>query len=482
MRNRTRSTTFTTTATAAVVAILAAACSPGTGQNQGDPGAGNGTGTGQAAQPPAPPANQEAPAAAQTEPTGAGQSCEAVTGTVNFRWWGGDARATRQNEALEVFRDLYPNITVNAMPSSWDGFWDQLQVEAVAGNTPDVFTATENWLPTLSANGVLANLSQIDTIDLSGYTPEMLGAGLRPNGDIVAVPAGGNAYGLMVNLDILAEAGIEPPDDSAWSWDDFRQLAQQISDAGLTNANGLPVFGTTTFPADGAARIWATQTDGGVFNADGELSWTEQSMADWFTTNVELIESGAAPSAATEAEAAAAAAMAPEQGLFPQGRVAFSAHWNVLMPPLAEMSGANVTMFRFPGDFTPGNNIGTWLNPSMFFTQSANAQDPEAAGCLMNFLVNSIDHAQIMGVDRGVPFKPSLAAAVEADLTGNQKTVAEFQARIAQHPGASSPAPELSEDWDAIMQQEMQSAIFGATTPEQAASSLRTRILHAIIQ
>ncbi|MCL1801929.1 MAG: extracellular solute-binding protein, partial [Promicromonosporaceae bacterium] len=271
MRNHTK-----LTAAAAIVgatALLAAAC---------------GTTEDVVVEPAAPVVTEPAttPEAPATEPAATPEApatgdCAAVTGTVDFRWWGGDARAALQLEAIDAFNALYPNITINPMPVAFDGYWAQLQVEAVAGNTPDVFTANEAWLAALFGAGVLADLSAEPNLDLSQYTTDMLGAAVAPNGHVYAIPTGGNARAVVVNYDILEQAGIDVPDDETWSWDDFLAIAQQVSDAGLTNAAGETIFGASDIGSQGTARVWANQTDGGMFDAAGNLTWTEPSMTDF---------------------------------------------------------------------------------------------------------------------------------------------------------------------------------------------------------
>ena len=408
-----------------------------------------------------------------------GLDCANVTGTVNFRWWGGDGRREMQMEALQVFEQRYPGITVNPMPVSWDGFWDQLQVETIAGNQPDVFPIVQAWLAPLIAGGALADLSQTG-MDLSAFSDEMIGDAKGPGGQVYAYPVGGNAMGVWVNTDILDEAGIPLPDDSTWSWQDLLDISQQVSDAGLTNHNNLAVYGIGGIAGDGTARLWANQADGGMFTADGQLNWSESSMLDWMQFNEDMITTGAAPSASLMAEAGASGN--PDDTLMAQGRVAFGLGWVNQMPLVASLNGANMELLRYPGDFTPGNNVGTWLNPGMFMAQSPNAQSPDAAACLMNFMANDPESAVIMGIDRGVPFQPEMAALVAPTLTGENQKVAEFMTRIAENVAPGDPLPELSEDLHSMIVSGTDSVLFGVTTPEVAARALGETLSAAIVR
>ncbi|MCL1801376.1 MAG: extracellular solute-binding protein, partial [Promicromonosporaceae bacterium] len=369
-------------------------------------------------------------------------------------------------------------IQVTALPVGFGGYWDQLQVEAVAGNTPDVFTANEAWIAPLSAGGVLADLSAIPTMDLSAFSADALGTAVGAGGEVFAIPTGGNAQAMFVNLDILEAAGIPVPDDANWSWDDFHEISRQVSEANLTNSNGAQVWGNAGLSAQGPARVWANQTDGGMFTSDGNLNWSEQSMEELLALQADMIASGAAPSATIQNEDGNASA---QDTLMGQGQVAFWSQWSNLLPAVAAGSpDANFALLRFPGDHT-SSNMGTWLNPSQFFAQSSNAQYPEAAACLINFMVNNADAASIMGIDRGVPFNPEMVAVVEPDLSERDAMVAAFMSRIAYDAAASTPLPELSEDLNHFTIASADSVLFGLATPAEAAATLRTDLQNALV-
>ena len=447
------------TAFATVTALLFAAC---------------GNGTGDVAAPPLvePPATGEV-IAPETLPAQIGQ-CADITGTVNFRWWGGDGRAALQQEAIEAFNAMYPNITVNTQPMAFSGYWDQLQIEAIAGNTPDLFTANEAWISSLVSGNVLADLRTIDTVDLSNFSDDALGVAVSGN-HVYAIPTGGNAAAMLVNFDILEEVGVSVPDDSAWSWDDFHALATEISSAGLTNHNGDAIFGVSSVTGQLGTRIWANQADGGMFTADGELNWSQDAMEEYLTFLQDMIDSGATPDAVLQTEYG----QAPGESMMALGRAAFQPQWSNQLA-VASPPDANIGLLRMPGDHT-STHMGTWLNPTMFFGIASNAQDPEAAGCLLDFMVNHEQAATIMGIDRGVPFNPAMLAVVEPALSGPNLAQAEFMEKIAQDGAVSIPLPELTEDINLLVIQFTDPVIFGLMTPAAAAAGMHAALNDARI-
>ena len=47
--------------------------------------------------------------------------------TLDFAFWGNDIRAEMYNEAIAVFNEEYPNITVNPTFLAWDEYWESVR-------------------------------------------------------------------------------------------------------------------------------------------------------------------------------------------------------------------------------------------------------------------------------------------------------------------------------------------------------------------
>lgn len=422
----------------------------------------------------------DAPAAETEATVVSADQCVGVEGTVSFRWWGGDTRAALTMEALDLFHELYPGITVLPQSQTYQGYWDQLSVEAIAGNTPDLFGIQLAWLPALVNGGVVADIHTLPQMDLSGYLPESLGAATLASGGLYATPNGGNALSMMVNMDVLAQVGIELPDEDTWTWEEYMELSQQIADAGLVNHNGDPIWGSLGMSRTfGSAIVWANQTDGGLFTADGQLNWTVESMEAFIANEVAMIESGAAPAAAIALEFAH---VTPEETLMGRGQLGFSITWSNQMPAIASgLPDTDFRLIRLPGDFA-ATNIGSWINTGGGWAQSANSAYPEATACLMNFMITNEDAARIMLIDRGVPVNYATQQVVAPYLTGRDAIVIDLMGRLAD--GGVAPTnrvPELSDDLESIMQTAIDLARFGADTPAGAAATLHSDLLNAIV-
>ena len=386
-----------------------------------------------------------------------------VTGeTVNitYRWWGGQNREERQLAAIALFEERNPGITVTPFPVSFDGYYDVLGVEMVAGTAPDVFTLDRSWPIELGLGGGLLPISGT-TVDLSNFSPAVLETA-TVNGTVYAVPNGGNATGLIVNTDLFEEAGIDLPDDETWTWDDFVAISEQLS------AN-LPAgsFGAELRPWD-FINAYVTQRNGvGLFNSDGSIAADEATLADFFDLMHTLTSGGGAPSAAETTELFAAG---PDETLMGTGQSAMIFAPSNMIAAYQAANNANLVLMRIPGE-TEFAHVGTTVLPSQFFAISANTAHADAALAFVNFLVNDPDAGEILGVDRGNPVNSVIAAQIAPSLPPIAQEQVYFMDRIAASALPTIPQPAGAGEVQPITTLAMQTVVFNQASSADAAAA-----------
>ena len=107
-----------------------AACGGSSGDNQADTGSES-----KAEQTTAAPADTAA--AGKGEETTAGEGAGELV-TLKFSWWGNQNRHDYTQKILDKYTELHPNVTFEAMPSGWDGYFDKLSTQAASGSMPDI--------------------------------------------------------------------------------------------------------------------------------------------------------------------------------------------------------------------------------------------------------------------------------------------------------------------------------------------------------
>lgn len=114
--------------------------------------------------------------AASTEAT-AESTDEPVT--IRITWWGGQTRHDLTQQVLDLYTSEHPNVTFEAVPSGWDGYFEKLATDTATGGMPDIVQMDYMYISTYAQNGSLADLSEYinnGTIDASGIDEALMNA------------------------------------------------------------------------------------------------------------------------------------------------------------------------------------------------------------------------------------------------------------------------------------------------------------------
>jgi len=430
------------------------------------------------AAPPVTPVAPVAPVEPVAPPVEEDTTCtEADPCTIHVRWWGGDNRQALQLEAIRIFEEQHPGIRIQPEPTSLDGYFDALGIQAAAGNEPDVFTLGGAWPLTFAIQGVT------QPIDLAGVDLSAIGSGALAeatyNGHPYAVPTGGNATALVVNPRIFEEAGVALPNDDTWTWEEFVDIANQIS--ANTPAG---TFGAEMNPQSILGSFVAQRDGIGMYTIDGDLNPNVgPALEAYFQMIQDLQTGGGMPDASAMSEIMQ---VGPEETLMGRGQGAMLFAPSNQLPAFTASSGDELILMRIPGE-TQFQTVGVALTPSQWWAIGHNTPYPHAAAAFINFMINSPDAASVnftdadgnvllMGVDRGNPLNEAQAAAIEHLLGPAQVRMVDYVARVSNYAGAAIPQPPGGEDQANISISSQESVAFGQMTPQQAAESWISRM------
>lgn len=394
-----------------------------------------------------------------------GASAEDGTVELDFTWWGADARAQLTEEVIAEFEEQNPDITINANWSAWDGYWDRLATTTAGGDAPDVMQMDESRIAAYGERESLLDLGTVeDTLDLSSMTPEVLDTG-RVHDSIVGAPVGVGIFSVGVNPDILERAGLEMPDDTTWTWDDFTDMAVQVSeelgDEGIT---GFDFFGTQTMELGAYVRQHGEE----LFPREGETPVSAETLEKYFAFALELVDLGATPAPSTQTENVTASL---EQQPFGTNTTAFHLQFHTQIQAFVDASGSELVLLRLPAQ-SEGESPEMVNKASMYWSISSRTEHPEEAARFVDFLVNDEDAAKILQVERGVPAIPAIQEAIRPELgeTGVMALdfAADLQAEVVEPPQVTpSNASEFGSELSLIGSE----VLFGRQSPQQAAES-----------
>lgn len=399
-------------------------------------------------------------------------AAEGGTVELRFSWWGNSERAEITQAALDRFEEANPDIKVKPEFADFNGYFDRLATSVAGGDAPDVMTLGGAYPREYGDRGALLDLSEVSgELDL-GKLPEAALSNGNFSGVQYGVPTGNNTYALLINPRVFEEAGVPLPDEDTWTWEDFMETAQAISE---NSPEG--VYGTADPTSAEALDLYAWQHGDSVYSEEGGLNIKAETLQDWWEMTNELRASGATPDAALTSELEGQAG--PEQSLMGRGLSGMEFAWSNQYSAYQSASGDPLQLIRPPGESL--SKPGVWLQASQIYTISAKSEHPEESARLIDFLINDPEAGKIIKTDRGVPSNPDVLAAIQPELSEQQQVESQFVGRMGEY--ANRPliiGPVGSTDTPMILDRLNSSVLFEQITPEQAAEQFLQEVSAAI--
>ncbi len=167
---------------------------------------------------------------------------EAMT-DVTLEYWLWDNNQQPFYEECAAAFTAESGIGVNVTQFGWGDYWDGLTAGFATGDVPDVFTDHLARYPEFIDAGVLVPLNdyvEADGISTDIYFPGLADLWVAPDGSRYGLPKDFDTIALVVNADMLEDAGLTADDVSNLDWnpDDggtFEEVVAQLS----VDANGV---------------------------------------------------------------------------------------------------------------------------------------------------------------------------------------------------------------------------------------------------
>jgi multiple sugar transport system substrate-binding protein len=287
-------------------------------------------------------------------------------GLVLMGWSSSEAENERLQQLIDQFNADNPDtpVTLSQVPD----YDTKLQVSLAGGSPPDVFYVDAFKFHDLQQAGALAPIG--DQLENPEDFYPNLAAAFTADGTLYCPPKDFSTLALFYNTQMFADAGVEPP-TADWTWDDLRAAAEQ-----LTNAE-QGTYGIVLSPdlARWAAFLYQA---GGSMTDEGATTMTVNSPEAVEALNfyVNLVLDGFAQQPA-ELDAGW------NGEAFGRGRAAMAIEGNWMVPFLQDQF-PDVQYGIVPLPAGPGGEAT--LSYTVCYAVAANAQNPEGALRLVNFL------------------------------------------------------------------------------------------------
>lgn len=382
--------------------------------------------------------------------------------TLRFTWWGNDVRTAATEEVIAAFEAKHSNITVQPQFTDFGGYWDKLATETAANDAPDIIQMDEKYISTYGGRGALLDLNETgDAIDLSDFPDSAISTGTM-DGALYGIPVGLTSYSIMANPVLLAQAGVAMPDDESWTWDDLAEAGAAVSATGGGSVFGVQSWGFT----DGDLKNFARQQGEDLYNDDGEVSVSAETLTEWWTYLQGITESGVTPPPSNTVEKQNAGLA---ESFTATNTAAFGPWWNSQLTALTDASGSPLEILRIPTS-EDAEEGSAYYKPSMYWSVSSRTEYPAEAALFLDFMLNTEEAADLLGTDRGVSANEKIRAYIEPNLTETDKAVVAFLDDLADVVGeAPALTPPGGSAVDSLLKQYTEQVLFGQATPAEAA-------------
>ncbi|MCI0708821.1 MAG: extracellular solute-binding protein [Chloroflexi bacterium] len=347
-------------------------------------------------------------------------------------WWGSQARHDRTIEVIEMY-EAETGIDISYEFAGFGDYWTRLNTQAAGDELACVIQQDYRYISEWQSRDLLMPLDQFveeGVIDVSSIDQSVLDSG-SVDDELYALSLGSNSQTIIIDVDAFEEAGVELP-AADWTWADFEAIALQIHEE-----TGIWAIGPT-LPE---IALWQSLYLGygkNVYNEDGTgLGYDDdQPLIDYFSMIIRLQDEGAVP---TQEEAAEFIDAGPEGTPIVTGRAAMDYRWSNQVIAVAEAAGEDRNFILWTLPRPVEGNSQNFIKPSMFFSITADCDNPEEAARFINFFVNDLEANEVLLAERGVPISTVVAEHLLPLLSPIDANTFEFLAMVAEDPAPLMP-------------------------------------------
>lgn len=349
-----------------------------------------------------------------------------------FLWWGGENRAKRTLQAVDIYKSQNSGIAIDPESMGWDDYWPRLATQVAGGNPPDVVQMDYQYIFEYARRGALAPLDEFrpDPLDIADFGETTLGAG-TVDGKLCGVTFGVNSDCFIYDKAVLEKLKLPEP-SLTWTWKEYADVAVEI-----TKGSSEGFYGSND-PGAGSrlTQTWMRQR-GKELYGDKKLGCSEEDIAEWFAFVDDLRKrKGCVPA---EVQALDPGESITESMLTLSKAAMITAGSNQHVAYQAVVKNPLGMTMHPHGD--ANMKKGQWIGPSMLLSITSSAKDKKRCAHFINFLVESKDAANVLKVERGVPPSARMRDYLSSTLDATEKVAIDYVSAISDKVGPLPPPP-----------------------------------------
>ncbi|MER6283017.1 ABC transporter substrate-binding protein [Streptomyces sviceus] len=393
---------------------------------------------------------------------GSGESVGGGKAVLRYTWWGNPDRAERTEQAVALFEERHPNISVQTSFSGYDAYKQKLAVQASGGDAPDVMQLDYRQIDQYASGGVLLDLAKQKAVLRTSEIDSGLLATGRVDGVQYAIPQGRGTETVVYDVKAWRDSGLPLPREG-WTWSQWADSVEE-----LKKRTGKP-GATDPGQSEDAFEVWLRGRGKALYTKSGGLGFTAVDLAEWWTFTDTLRREGAVSPAEQTTQLDGSVENTP----LGRGKAVSDTNWDAPSSGYLAIVPTGIALAPMPSgsDGTPGQ----YFKPSMFLGVSVHTGHAKEAAQLVDFLLNDQEAAKILGATRGIPVNETVRKETAPLLKDFDRTVADYQASLEgklKDPPQAPPAGDnalqttFQRDYDQVSYERM--------TPREAAENYVT--------
>lgn len=386
--------------------------------------------------------------------------------TLRFSWWGGDERNEATIKVIEKFEDKYPWITIEPEFSGGDGYQQKLSTSLASGTAPDIIQNGTGWMPDFNSKGdFFINFNDyLDTIDITGFSKEYLDNVGTFDEKLLGLPSGIAGPAFLINQTLVDEIGLNIPENL--TWDDLITLGKQVQEY---DSNLYLINMDTSYLKTHILRPYILQLTGTPFINDElkEMSFTQEELIQVMSFMKDLYDNNVFQPAKESIAFKDSVHTNPKwiAGDF-VGALTNSSTLDILTRANEEAEYVVIPMPLLEG----AKDDGFYANPPQLMCVYNESKHIKEALMFLDYFYNDAESAEILKDLRSVP--PTAKAREICEEKGLISPLVKESVDLAlSQNGTNEMGLSTNAEVEAIMEDMIESVIYGNTTPDEAAAN-----------
>lgn len=359
-----------------------------------------------------------------------GTSAFARASDVSLIWWGNPERDRRTLAVADLY-SAQGHGAILPETYSWPDYWQKLATMAAGNSLPNVLQMDYRFIFEWARRGQLAPLDSFfgNEINTSTFDPLLLKSGVV-DGSTYGIPLGANSNAQLYNTRILGDIGMELPDTTTWTVEEFVALGKQVK---AELPEGV-YWSENSGSSEPRFEAWVRSKGRNLYSADGEITFTADDAIEYFEYWYMMQEEGLTPPADVQAQDSGKM----EERMSVNGTAVFGLIPSNQLVATQNLMKDEVDLAMIPN---AGDQPAHYMKPSMFFSMANSAADKSAAAKFMSYFVSDLSAAEITLIERGVSADSSVRDHVASALTETERKTVKYLNMVSSRAGLLPPVP-----------------------------------------